>query len=130
MGYLLGVHHVNLTIDDRPDTVEKAREFYVDLLGLEMLPRPDNTDSGRPGLWLALGQSGQQIHISMEENASSYNESRRHSAFRVGNLEALQAHLQEAGVKIIGANQFAGQKRCFIRDPFNNRLELVEFTEE
>ena len=109
MSYLLGVHHVNLTIDDKPESIETAGHFYVDLLGLEVLPRPENTDSGRPGYWLALGQSGQQIHISMEENASNYNESRRHSAFRVADLEALQGRLTEAGVKIIGANQ--GQVR-------------------
>jgi catechol 2,3-dioxygenase-like lactoylglutathione lyase family enzyme len=131
MGYLLGVQHVNLTIEEGEEALEVARKFYVDLLGLTPLYRPENTDSGRPGFWLALGESGQQIHLSMEPQANNYNgPSRRHSAFFVQDLPALMNHLEKAGVTIEGANQFPGQRRCFCRDPFGNRLELVELTGE
>lgn len=131
MSYFLGVQHVNLTIEEGPEALELARKFYVDVLGLEQLPRPENTDNGRPGYWLGLGQSGQQIHISAEPKAEGFNgPSRRHSAFLVSNLNAVVKSVQEAGYKIEAANQFPGQNRSFCRDPFGNRLELVELTED
>jgi len=131
MSFLLGVQHVNLTIDEGLEALEIARHFYCDVLGLERLPRPATTDSGRPGLWLALGQSGQQIHIGAEAKAESFNgPSRRHSAFLVQDLEGLQAHLLAAGAEVAETDQFPGQRRLFCRDPFGNLLELVELNKE
>jgi len=130
MSYLLGVQHVNLTIEEGPEALETARKFYVDVLGLEQLYRPENTDNGRPGYWLELGQSGQQIHISAEPNAEGFNgPSRRHSAFLVSNLDELVQRVQDAGYETEVPNQFPGQRRSFCRDPFGNRLELVELLE-
>ncbi len=124
--YLQGVAHVNLTIEEGPEAFEAARRFYVDILGLELLPRPAITDNGRPGLWLQCGP--QQIHISAEPNATRLNgQSARHAAFVVSNLAALHNRLQENGTSLQVANQFEGQKRFFCRDEWGNRIEFVQF---
>ncbi len=127
MDLIVGLDHVNLLIDDGDAALARAHAFYCELLGLEPLERPSNTDSGRPGLWLRCGN--QQLHLTTEPEASHINSaSRRHPAFRVANLEAVRARLKAAGVEIIAGNRFPGQERFFVRDPFGNRLEFVERT--
>jgi catechol 2,3-dioxygenase-like lactoylglutathione lyase family enzyme len=125
MSLIVGLDHVNLLIDAADDAMAKARAFYEDLLGLEPLERPTNTDSGSPGAWYQCGP--QQLHLTTENDASTVNKtSRRHPAFRVANLEAMRSRLESAGVEIIAGNRFPGQERFFVRDPWGNRLEFVE----
>ncbi len=128
MGYLKGILHANLTIAPGPEAIEQARHFYVDLLGLDVLDRPAETDNGIPGFWLDCG-NGQQIHISSEPNPESYNgPSKRHTAFQVSNIDRLTADLQAAGAEVqVQSQQFSGMRRIFARDPWKNGLELVEY---
>jgi len=127
MNLIVGLDHVNLLIDASDEALSGARAFYHDLLGLEPLERPANTDSGRPGAWYQCG--AQQLHLTTEKDAFVVNKaSRRHPAFRVANLEALRRRLETAGVEIIAGNRFPGQERFFVRDPWGNRLEFVERT--
>ena len=127
MSPIVGLDHVNLLIDADDDALSRVRAFYKDLLGLEPLERPANTDSGNPGAWYQCGV--QQLHLTTEKDASTVNrKSRRHPAFRVANLEALRDRLQKAGVEIIAGNRLPGQERFFVRDPWGNRLEFVERT--
>lgn len=121
-----GIAHVNFTIEDSPEAIETARAFYGEILGLELGDRPAETDSGRPGFWFLCGN--QQIHISMEKNATEFNtSSRRHAAFIVNDLNRLRERLEAANVAIEGALQFEGQRRFFCRDAWGNRLEFVQF---
>jgi catechol 2,3-dioxygenase-like lactoylglutathione lyase family enzyme len=125
MSLIIGLDHVNLLIDAGDDALPKARAFYQELLGLEPLERPANTDSGRVGAWYQCGV--QQLHLTTEKDASVVNKaSRRHPAFRVADLKALRRRLESAGVEIIAGNRLPGQERFFVRDPWGNRLEFVE----
>jgi catechol 2,3-dioxygenase-like lactoylglutathione lyase family enzyme len=127
MGLITGLDHVNLLIDSGDDALARARTFYQELLGLDPLERPANTDSGNPGAWYQCG--GQQLHRTTEKGASVVNRnSRRHPAFRVASVAALRARLESAGIEIIAGNRFPGQERFFVRDPWGNRLEFVERT--
>ena len=97
MSLITGLDHVNLLIDAGDDALSRARAFYQNLLGLEPLERPANTDSGNPGAWYQCGP--QQLHLTTEKDASTVNKrSRRHPAFRVANLEALRRKLETAGI--------------------------------
>jgi catechol 2,3-dioxygenase-like lactoylglutathione lyase family enzyme len=125
MSFIVGLDHVNITIDESDSALEQAREFYVGVLGLTPLERPTNADSGRPGAWLACGS--QQLHLSIESGASAANRAtRRHPAFRVSDLEGLRQRLEAAGIEIVAGNRFPGQERFFVRDLWGNRLEFVE----
>jgi hypothetical protein len=48
MSLITGLDHVNLLIDSGDDALSRARALYQELLGLEPLERPANTDSGNP----------------------------------------------------------------------------------
>lgn len=123
---LKAITHVNLTIAQGEEALETARHFYVDLLGLTRLPRPNDIDGGKPGLWLGFG-NGQQIHISAEPKADSYNApSNRHAAFEVEDIAALRKKLSEEGALLEDATNIPGQSRFFARDPWGNRLEFMQ----
>ena len=109
-----GVHHVSLNVHD----VEKTGRFYLEVLGLEKLPRPD---FGVPGLWLRAG--GQEIHlIEVEDHRAPEGQ---HFAFRVDDLDEAIRALGEHGVKVSDPFQIpAGGRQAFLRDPAGNLIEL------
>jgi glyoxylase I family protein len=111
---LSGVHHVSLNVDD----AEKTGRFYIDVLGLEVLPRPD---LGFPGYWLRAGE--QEIHlIQVKDHRVPGGE---HFAFRVDDVDAVCAELEERGVKVSQPMNLPGAGRqAFFRDPSGNLLEL------
>src|SRR5271157_2362552 len=123
-GVIVGIDHVNLTIEEGPDALERAKAFYGGILGLQVRPRAEHAESPS-GAWYLCG--AQQVHLSAESGASASNRaSRRHAAFRVANLGALASRLEAAGIETRAGNLIPGQKRFFVRDPFGNRLEFVE----
>jgi len=125
MSFIIGLDHVTIQIDEGDQALGNALHFYADLLGLEPLDRPANTDNGRRGAWLRCGPA-QQLHIITGAGATAENRaSRRHPAFRVSDLKALRERLVAAGIEIIEGNRFPGQERFFVHDPFGNRLEFV-----
>ena len=50
----IGIHHVSINVKD----VDTALTFYIELLNLELLERPD---LGFPGAWIRAGE--QEIHL-------------------------------------------------------------------
>ena len=113
---LEGVHHVSLNVED----VETARRFYVEVLGLEEIPRPPFPF---PGAWLRSG--GQEIHLIAEANHRAPEG--QHFAFRVADLGAAAAELAALGVKVGGPIDVPGAGRqAFLRDPSGNLIELNE----
>ena len=111
---LAGVHHVSLNVDN----AEKAARFYIDVLGLEELPRPD---LGFPGFWLRTGN--QEIHlIEVKDHRVPGGE---HFAFQVEDVDATVRELESLGVKVSRPMQVPGAGRqAFLRVPAGNLLEL------
>lgn len=108
------VHHVSINVRD----LEAAESFYVGILGLPRLPRPD---LGVAGSWLAAGE--RQIHLIQSDRLPQ--DCGQHFAFRVEDLDAARAALQAAGVEVSKAFQIPGAGRqCFCRDPSGNLVEL------
>ena len=109
-----GVHHVSLNVSD----TEVAGRFYTDVLGLEVLPRPD---FGFPGLWLEA--HGQQIHLI--EVAEHEAPKGQHFAFAVDDLDAVMRELTEKGVEPQGPIEIPGVgKQAFCFDPSGNMIEF------
>lgn len=109
-----GVHHVSVNVHD----TEEAGRFYTDVLGLEVLPRPDFPF---PGLWLECG--GQQIHlIEVDDHSAPEGQ---HFALCVADIAAARAELLERDVKVSDIFDLPGAGRqCFFRDPSGNLIEL------
>jgi catechol 2,3-dioxygenase-like lactoylglutathione lyase family enzyme len=111
---LHGVHHVSLNVK----SVEEAAKFYLEVLGLEALPRPD---LGFAGIW--LGSGAQQLHL-MEDPQHDASRS-QHFAFRVEDIDAAVEELRERGVRVSRVMDVPGAGRqAFLRDPSGNLLEL------
>ena len=121
MSHVLGLHHVSVLVADTP----RSLGFYVDVLGLAPIERPD---LGFRGAWLALG--AQQLHLMELPNPDS-NMGRpehagrdRHFALQVFALEPFEQRLQAAGVAFTRSR--SGRASIFCRDPDGNGVELME----
>ena len=116
MGFRL--HHVQIAAP--PGCEAAARTFYVGVLGLEELPKPQ-TLAPRGGLWLKL--DGAELHLGVEEGFRPARKA--HPAFEVADLEALGQRLHHHGVPLRDDQLLPGRKRFYVDDPFGNRLEFV-----
>ena len=111
-----GVHHVSLNVTD----LERSLAFWVDLVGLRPLPRPD---FGFDGSWLAAGD--QQLHLLAVGQVPP--DTGQHFAVAVDDLDAALTELRSAGVRVSDPSPLpTGARQCFCRDPDGNRLELHE----
>jgi catechol 2,3-dioxygenase-like lactoylglutathione lyase family enzyme len=99
----------------------EARAFYGGVLGLKELAKPPNL-AARGGVWFALGS--QQLHLGVE--ADFHPARKAHPAFLVRDLRDLRAKLVENGFKSYDDEPLPGYVRCYVADPFGNRLELME----
>jgi catechol 2,3-dioxygenase-like lactoylglutathione lyase family enzyme len=111
-----GVHHVSINVHD----VDRALRFYVDVLGLTEIERPD---LGFPGAWLAVG--AQQIHLL--EVPGSVPPQGQHFALHVADLDATLAELAEHGLDVSEPREIVGVcRQAFLEDPTGNLVELNE----
>jgi catechol 2,3-dioxygenase-like lactoylglutathione lyase family enzyme len=117
---VLGLHHVQITIP--PGREDDARAFYIDLLGLTEVPKPDVLQ-GRGGFWLQVGS--QQVHVGVEDGVDRTH-TKAHLAYAVDDLAALRTRINAAGYTIGADVPLPGMIRCELRDPFGNRVELIE----
>ncbi len=113
------IDHVRLGVP--PGELGRAVAFYADVLGLREVPRPAESGSGE-GAWLADGDV--QVHLGADEGFAPAPKA--HPAFRVDGFDALVARCAAAGVLVSEAASLAGRRRAHLRDPFGNRIELVE----
>jgi glyoxylase I family protein len=107
------LHHVSINVDD----LDAANHFYIDVLGLERLPRPD---FGFGGTWLGAGE--REVHLI--EVADVPTDLGQHFAFLVSDLDATIAHLRDQGVEVSDAIDLTVARQAFLHDPCGNRLEL------
>ena len=119
-----GYSHVAISVTD----LDEARDFYCDLLGFEVLPRPD---FGFPGLWLRVGTL--QLHLGVVDEAPSPGPGFPHFALYVpaDEFDATIESMRAARVKILGEPSsrvdFGTPVRAaFITDPAGNAIELTD----
>lgn len=111
---LQGIHHVSINVSN----VDEARDFYVNVLDLELLDRPE---FGFPGAWLRSGD--QEVHLIGIDSGPPLKE--QHFAFRVDNLEAVRERLATAGFKCSKPAEIAGVcLQAFTHDPSGNMIEF------
>lgn len=116
------IHHVSLNVRDR----ERARAFYSDILGLQPLARPPfQTD----GLWYAIGDQGQQLHLIVYPGETlregKIDGSDGHFALRVRSYQETIDWLQHHDIEYIAKpDSIAGFAQIFIKDPDHNVIEF------
>ncbi len=116
---LLRVDHVQLAMPQGAE--DDAERFYAGLLGLERQVKPEPLAS-RGGCWFSNGSV--VLHLGVEQDFRPARKA--HPALVVDDLDALAAHLVASGVEVRPDTELPGLHRCFVDDPFGNRIELVE----
>ncbi len=96
----------------------EAIHFYQRILKLP----PIYGDTPEGAYWFKIADI--ELHL-MEENTSLL--SNRHPAFEVSNLKSTEDFLKIKNIEITYSNLIPGRDRCFFRDPFGNRFELIEY---
>jgi catechol 2,3-dioxygenase-like lactoylglutathione lyase family enzyme len=117
---IIGIDHVQITVP--ADAVADARAFYCGLLGLREVEKPASL-RGRGGFWLQVGD--RQVHVGTEEGVER-QATRAHVAYAVTDLAGWRSRLAAAGVAILYGIPIPGYERFEFRDPFGNRVELIQ----
>jgi catechol 2,3-dioxygenase-like lactoylglutathione lyase family enzyme len=117
---ILGIDHFQLAIPTGGE--EKARAFFVTLLGFHEIPKPPEL-AKRGGAWFEAGAV--QLHLGVE---ADFRPARKaHPAFVVDDLDGLLAKVQSAGFEVDTSQPpLDGYKRAHVFDPFGNRIELMK----
>lgn len=116
---ITGLDHVQV---EAPAGCEaEARAFFGAFLGLPELLKPEALRA-RGGAWFAL-PDGRQLHVGVAPDFLPREKG--HPALRCADLTAFQARCDAQGIEY-RADAEAGVPRVFLRDPFGNRLEVVE----
>jgi glyoxylase I family protein len=127
------VHHVALTVSD----LERSRQFYREVLGLEEIARPP---FNFPGAWFAAG-AGQQVHLIVHTNPTfrtgkSLDTRDSHFALRVASYRQAAELLHSLGYRdgdegqdefrrmILHPHATAGFPQIYILDPDRHIIEI------
>jgi catechol 2,3-dioxygenase-like lactoylglutathione lyase family enzyme len=119
---ILGLHHAQITIPRGSE--DEARQFYVKLLGLTEIEKPQSL-AGRGGFWLRVGD--RELHVGTEDGVDR-RATKAHLAYRVSGLQEWCERLGAACVEILASAPIPGYDRFEFRDPFGNRVEMIEPT--
>ena len=117
---ILSVDHIQIAMPSGEE--EKARSFYISMLGFTEIPKPIELVK-RGGAWFQ--SENVQLHLGVE---SDFRPARKaHPAFIVEDLDTLLEKVQRAGYETDTSQPaLDGYKRAHIFDPFGNRIELME----
>lgn len=124
------IHHASLPVTD----LERSRQFYREVLGLEEIERPP---FDFPGAWFAAGD--QQVHLIVHAGATLRGgkgvDSRDiHFALRVASFGAALEHLRSLGYAEdaedeamrlkVSPHATAGFPQIYVLDPDRNVVEI------
>ena len=125
---LNSVHHIAIIVSD----IEKARKFYVDRLGFEVVRENYRKERNDWKLDLRVDEHT-ELEIFAEKNPPKrVNRPEacglRHLAFRVESVEETVKELTEMGIECepIRADSYTGEKMTFFFDPDDLPLEIHE----
>jgi catechol 2,3-dioxygenase-like lactoylglutathione lyase family enzyme len=120
------VQHEGIAVRD----AERSRDFYMKVLGLEVLPRPALS---APGYWLGRPGIYPQIHIIQGDQTppgpdAVISPRGRHTAFEVADYDALKALFAREGIRYVENQQPGGRWQMLCNDPDGNTLEFQRST--
>jgi catechol 2,3-dioxygenase-like lactoylglutathione lyase family enzyme len=117
--WFTAIAHVQLAMPRGEEQI--ARRFYGDLLCMVELPKPPAL-ARRGGCWFQSGTV--EVHLGVEDDFRRAKKA--HPALVCRNYADSVARLRDAGVELSEVEDIPGVRRCYVHDPFGNRIELVE----
>jgi catechol 2,3-dioxygenase-like lactoylglutathione lyase family enzyme len=106
-----------------PGGNDLARAFYGEALGMREIPKPSTLSNNL--VWFAANENGDEVHVFQEENMGP-NSAEQHLCLEVDDIEAFRMRLVEHGFDPRTPESIVNRPRLFVRDPFDNLIELVE----
>lgn len=117
---ILGIHHAQITIPREAE--DEGRQFYCHLLGLEEIDKPPSLKK-RGGFWLKVGH--QAVHVGTEDGFDRLT-TKAHIAYLVNDISYWKQVLAQHGIQPIEGIPIPGFDRFEFRDPFHNRVEMIQ----
>ncbi len=117
---IIGLHHVQITIPQGSE--DQGRAFYCDVLKLIEIPKPQSLH-GRGGFWLRVGKH--EVHVGTQDGVDRQS-NKAHLALEVNDLLHWRTVLNDHGLEILESVAIPGFDRFEFRDPFGNRLEIIQ----
>ena len=114
------LHHVQITVPS--DRVDEARHFYLEILGFSEIEKPDSL-LHRGGFWMVLGEI--QIHVGVQDDVDRHIH-KTHIAYQVDDISVWRDKLGQQPVEILDSIPIPGYERFEFRDPFGNRVEMIQ----
>ena len=122
----IALDHVQVAMP--PGEEEKARTFYVGVLGMTELAKP-GVLAQRGGCWFAGGEGASvQIHCGVEKDFRPAQKA--HPAVMVIGIDELAGRIEAGGGMVAWDDDLEGMRRFFCNDPFGNRLEFIGSLED
>ena len=114
----LGVHHVALRVPD----MEKARWFYVDLLGYSVEWEPD-----AESVYLTRGTDNLALHLGAVESDAQRLDHMGFIVAEAAHVGEWEAFLKTHGVEIAQATKTHrdGATSCYVRDPAGTLVQFL-----
>ena len=119
MPRVIAIEHIQLAMPAGGE--DAARAFYTGLLGLPERAKPAHL-AARGGCWFEA--PGVKVHLGVE--AAFRPALKAHPGLLTDDLAALVDVLTAAGLEVIADEPADGRARCYVSDPFGNRIELLQ----
>jgi catechol 2,3-dioxygenase-like lactoylglutathione lyase family enzyme len=116
---VIGLDHILITIPEGAEP--QAIRFYCGLLGFSQIEKPGAL-AGRGGVWMRAGHF--ILHLGTDKDFVVSK--RAHPGLLVDDLPSMIERLNNEGVELTFDVPLLGYDRVHIRDPFGNRLELLQ----
>ena len=109
--------HVQLAIP--PGRESEAEAFYADILGFSVVPKPPRL-AIRGGRWFE--KDAIKLHLGVDVDfVPSY---KVHICLVVSDYDELLESFAQHGVTVTPDHEIDEVVRCYVRDPFGNRIEI------
>jgi catechol 2,3-dioxygenase-like lactoylglutathione lyase family enzyme len=120
MGHsIVALDHVQLAMPKGKE--DEAESFYSGVLGLTRLEKPAPL-AQRGGCWFSNGPVS--IHLGVEEDFLPAKKA--HPALLIKDLALLVERCGQGAIEVRADHELEGVNRCYIDDPFGNRIELID----
>ena len=116
---IIGIDHVQLAMPAGGEP--QARLFYGQVLGLPETPKPAAL-AARGGCWFESDLV--KLHLGVDK--TFHAATKAHPGLLVADLAGILSRCREHGFEVLDDAPLPGYRRVFLRDPFGNRLELME----
>ncbi len=112
------IDHCTVIVTD----VALAREFYGQKLGLKEIAPPASFDF--VAVWYDLG--GTYLHLLLKPVADTL--SPRHFCLHVSDIQEARSYVASQGLPVEETVKINNADRFFVRDPFGNRIEILNWS--